>query len=111
MALCECFQWSAHRAESRKCGCCSWRPYRAVLPTCKYFHFSGFLLRTQFSLLSYCSNSSNSFLVALFHICFSLCSHDFPGVVFTPPVGYSRPLSAVNDPSVTIAIEFLKIIA
>ena len=41
---------------------------------------------------------------------FSLYSHDFQGVVFTLPVGYSRPLSAVNDPSVALVIEFLKII-
>ena len=32
---------------------------------------------------------------------FSLYSHGLLGVVFTPRVGYSRPPSAVNDPSVT----------
>ena len=32
---------------------------------------------------------------------FSLYSHGILGVVFTPPVGYSRPPSAVNDPNVT----------
>ena len=32
---------------------------------------------------------------------FSLYSHGTLGVVFTPPVGYSRPPSAVNDPTVT----------
>ena len=32
---------------------------------------------------------------------FSLYSHGILGVVFTPPVGYSRPPSAVNDPTVT----------
>ena len=32
---------------------------------------------------------------------FSLYSHGISGVVFTPPVGYSRPPSAVNDPTVT----------
>ena len=83
MALSECFQWNAHRAESRKHGCCPWRPYRAVLPTCKYFHFSGFLLRTQFSLLSCCSNSSNFFSRGSFSHMFSLYPHDFLGVVFT----------------------------
>ena len=31
---------------------------------------------------------------------FSLYSHGILGVVFTPPVGYSRPPSAVNDPTV-----------
>ena len=31
---------------------------------------------------------------------FSLYSHVILGVVFTPPVGYSRPPSAVNDPTV-----------
>ena len=31
---------------------------------------------------------------------FSLYSHGISGVVFTPPVGYSRPPSAVNDPTV-----------
>ena len=49
--------------------------------------------------LSYC-NSSHSFLVAIFHMCFSLFSHGILGVVFTHPVGYSRPPSAVNDPTV-----------
>ena len=34
----------------------------------------------------------------------------FWGVVFTPPVGYSRPPSAVNDLSVTKSNEFLKAI-
>ena len=32
---------------------------------------------------------------------FSLYSHGISGVVFTPPVGSSRPPSAVNDPTVT----------
>ena len=32
---------------------------------------------------------------------FSLYSHGNLGVVFTTPVGYSRPPSAVNDPTVT----------
>ena len=32
---------------------------------------------------------------------FSLYSHGILGVVFTPPVGYNRPPSAVNDPTVT----------
>ena len=32
---------------------------------------------------------------------FSLYSHGILGVVFTPPVGYSRPPSAVNDPTLT----------
>ena len=32
---------------------------------------------------------------------FSLYSHCILGVVFTPPVGYRRPPSAVNDPTVT----------
>ena len=32
---------------------------------------------------------------------FSLYSHGILGVVFTPPVGHSRPPSAVNDPTVT----------
>ena len=32
---------------------------------------------------------------------FSLYSHGILGVVFTHPVGYSRPPSAVNDPTVT----------
>ena len=32
---------------------------------------------------------------------FSLYFHGLLGVVFTPSVGYSRPPSAVNDPTVT----------
>ena len=32
---------------------------------------------------------------------FSLFSHGILGVVFTPSVGYSRPPSAVDDPTVT----------
>ena len=32
---------------------------------------------------------------------FSLYSHGILGVVFTPSVGYNRPPSAVNDPTVT----------
>ena len=31
---------------------------------------------------------------------FSLYSHGILGVVFTPPVGYNRPTSAVTDPTV-----------
>ena len=36
-----------------------------------------------------------------FSHCFSLYSHGILGVVFTPSVGYSRPPSAENDPTVT----------
>ena len=39
----------------------------------------------------------------------SLYSHGILGVVFTPHVGYSRPPSAVNDPTVTKQYEFGKI--
>ena len=35
---------------------------------------------------------------------FSLYSHGILGVVLTPPVGYSRPPSAVNDPTVTAQV-------
>ena len=63
MALSGCGQWSAHRVESRnhacrhwrlcnpvsrKRTCCHWRPYRAVLPTCTEFHFSGFYFAPNF---------------------------------------------------------------
>ena len=48
-----------------------------------------------------CSSSSHSFIVAHFPHMFSLYSHGILGVVFTHPVGYSRPPSAVNDPTVT----------
>ena len=41
------------------------------------------------------------FPVAILFICFSLYSHGILGVVFTHTVGYSRPPSAVNDPTVT----------
>ena len=41
------------------------------------------------------------FLVAILSHLFSLYSHGILGVVFTLPVGYSRPPSAVNDPTVT----------
>ena len=40
---------------------------------------------------------------------FSLYSHGILGVVFTPPVGYSRPPSAVNDPTVTKQLNSRKI--
>ena len=53
-----------------------------------------------FSLLWYCINSCHSFPVAIFHM-FSLYSHGILGVVSTHTVGYSRPPSAVNDPTVT----------
>ena len=59
------------------------------------------LLYTLSSQFSYCNISSNSFPVAIFHICFSLYSHGILGVVFTLPVGYSRPPSTVSDPTVT----------
>ena len=41
------------------------------------------------------------------HMC-SLYSHGFSGVVFTPPVGYSRLTSAVNDPTVTKQMNSVK---
>ena len=41
---------------------------------------------------------------------FTLRKRIFGGVVLTPPVGYSRPSSAVNDPSVTKLNEFMKAI-
>ena len=41
------------------------------------------------------------FPVAILSHMFSLYSHGILGVVFTPSVGYSRPPSAVNDPTVT----------
>ena len=40
------------------------------------------------------------FPVAVLSHIFSLYSHGIVGVVFTIPVGYSRPPSAVNDPTV-----------
>ena len=39
---------------------------------------------------------------------FSLYSHGILGVVFTHPVGYSRPPSAVNDPTVTKQVDSRK---
>ena len=62
---------------------------------------SHLLLSTLSSQFSYCSSSSNSFSRCHFSHMFSLYSHGIQGVVFTPPVGYSRPPSAVNDPTVT----------
>ena len=59
------------------------------------------LLYTMSSQFSYCSSSSNSFPRSHFSHMFSLYSHGILGVVFTPPVGYSRLPSAVNDPTVT----------
>ena len=50
---------------------------------------------------NFCNCSSHSFLVAIFHICLHCILTAFLGVVFTPTVGYSRPPSAVNDPTVT----------
>ena len=41
------------------------------------------------------------FPVAILSHMFSLYYHGILGVVFTPQVGYSRPPSAVNDPTVT----------
>ena len=39
--------------------------------------------------------------MAIFHICFHCILTAFLGVVFTHPVGYSGPPSAVNDATVT----------
>ena len=41
------------------------------------------------------------FIRSHFSHMFSLYSHGILDVVFTPPVGHSRPPSAVNDPTVT----------
>ena len=49
------------------------------------------------------------FPVAIFHKCFHSILTAFLGVVFTLSVGYSRPTSAVNDPTVIKASEFGKI--
>ena len=62
---------------------------------------SRLLLSTLSSQFSYCSSSSNSLPVAIFHICFHCILTALLGVVFTPPVVYSSPPSAVNDPTVT----------
>ena len=51
---------------------------------------------------------SNSLPIAFFHKCFHCILTAF-SVVLTPPVGYSRPPSAVNDPTVIKASEFGKI--
>ena len=52
-----------------------------------------------FILLSSCINSSSLFPAAI--LCTLLHRENvIRGVVFTHPVGYSRPPSAVNDPSV-----------
>ena len=45
-------------------------------------------------------NSSHSLLVAIFHTCFHCTFTAVLGVVFTHTVGYSRPPSTVNDPTV-----------
>ena len=55
---------------------------------------------SRFSLLWY-FQFIQLFPVAILSHIFSLYSHDILSVVFTPPVGYSRPPSAVNDSTVT----------
>ena len=58
-------------------------------------------------MCSVCLSSASSLVFTfhlynlLFHLRFRLYSHGILGVVFTLPVGYSRPPSAVNDPTVT----------
>ena len=65
-------------------------------------HNLGFPLRVQILILLSCCNNSSQLLPVVI-----MCTHFAPkkyvirGVVFTLPVGYSRPPSAVNDPSVT----------
>ena len=64
--------------------------------------FLHFPLRVQIlNLLSCCSNSSSLFPAGILCTRFAPRKHVILGVVFTPTVGYIRPLSAVNDPSVT----------
>ena len=61
-------------------------------------HLYNFHFMSRFSLLY---NSFNSlFSRSHFSHTFSLYSHGILGVVFTHTVGYSGPLSAVNDPTV-----------
>ena len=93
-----------NQGHSRVFGCCSW--------VCTCFRFaatSNILL-----CLSLCIRVTSSIVVnvptySLFTCKWSPCrfcrfSHcengSFWGVVFAPPIGYSRPLSAVNEPSV-----------
>ena len=61
-----------------------------------------FYFTSQFSLLVVLQQFIQLFPVAIISHMFSLYSHGILGVVFiTPSVGYSRPPSAVNDPTVT----------
>ena len=84
---------------NRRCAVCACHPRRhlcshsGLSPTCIIFHFM-----SRFSLLY---NSFNSiFSRSHFSHMFSLYFHGILGVVFTHSVGYSRPPSAVNDPTV-----------
>ena len=94
-SACGCLCCEAPR--NRRCAVCACHPRR---PWCshsglsKIFHFM-----SRFSLLY---NSFNSlFSRRHFSHMFSLYSDGILGVVFTLPVSYSRPPSAVNDPTVT----------
>ena len=85
-------RWCSHRTMPRNHGCCHWRPRHALSPSnhvqSTIMNFP--LLVPILILLSGCINSS---------------------VVFTLSVGYSRPPSAVNDPSVTKYIVFMKVLS
>ena len=95
--LWKCTMWSA--TQSMMC-CVVQLSTSSLVFTLSCFSFR-MLLYTLPSQFSYCSSSSNSFPRNYFSHMLTLHSHGILGVVFTPPVGYSRPPSAVNDPTVT----------
>ena len=97
-------QWCAHRAMSRNHWCCHWRLRHALSPSHRpfwIFHFWIFHFVSKFSTCCRAVSIHHHFPCSHFVHTFAPRKHVIWGVVFTPPVGYSRPRSAVNDPSVT----------
>ena len=89
-----------------------------VVPLVVRFHHACAIPSVEFFLSGYCSPivhlwsdcilwSSISSVTKLLHT-FTSRKRVIWGVVVTPPVGYSRPPSVANDPSVTKWIELLK---
>ena len=112
-------RWCSHRAVPRNHGCCYWCPRHAVsrIHRCCHSLASASFFVTNQSCSIHCYKFSiscpNSHLVVRlyqfiitfpcnhFVYTFAPRKHVILDVVFTHPVGYSRPPSDVNDPSVT----------
>ena len=98
-----CCHWCPRHGVPRNHRCCHWRPRHALSPS---NHVPSTIMNFPplvpiLILLSDCINSSSLFPVAILCTLLHRENTSFEVWHLHTPVGYSRPPSAVNDPSVT----------